>query len=201
MLRNIVKDLLNCLRNAPIVTSRLGECYELRNQLLTINEDTISQLLKSTLIEDSELQLERKAFISGMPSLSKREAKWQHNTSAEQTYGHYLYTLKRLENAVNILIKDENSRSAQIQIDYLPGRQPCATTFNLSIRDKQLLSTITFRSLDIIAGYPYDAILFWNHFHLSALDMLRSASKNISTGNMSFFVSSLHLYCADNISI
>jgi thymidylate synthase len=151
------------------------------------------------IVDLQQLSIEDSIFRSGLPPASTREAKWEHfgKTAPETTYGYHLYTKDRLARAVSVLLTDKHSRSAHIQIDDLPGRQPCATSFNLAIRNNALITTVTFRSMDAIDGYPYDAILFWNHVHLAAIEQLKELKLNIDSGEMVFFVTSFHLYIKD----
>ena len=184
------------IRNAPYVDSRLGKCRELRNVAIEIDATETRRL--SEIVDWAELSKELSCFKEAELPDSAREVKWglRGKTRQETTYGYPLYVQGRLDTAIKTLIADPTSRAAHIQIDYLPGEQPCATSFNLAIREKQLVSTVTFRSMDWVSGYPYDALIFYHLFHVESWIKIERELE-ITLGPMVFFVTSLHLYESD----
>lgn len=184
-----IEEIYARLFEAPIVPSRVGNCHELRNQILTISKNDISHI--EEFVDQDELAIEIDAFYNGVSANSKREFFWGNKPNNAATYGFPLFRQNRLTEVIDKLNADHNTRQAHIQIDYLPQGQPCGTSFNFAIRNNKFLTTITFRSLDAANGLPTDALVFFD-LHQLAHQMI--IDPEIELGDLTFFATSLHLY-------
>lgn len=99
-----------------------------------------------------------------------------------------------LEDVIEKLQKDENSRSAVISIynadkDFVKTKDiPCTETVQFLIRNGRLNMVVNMRSNDCIWGTPYDVFMFTN------LQMVLANTLGVGLGRYYHNVGSMHLY-------
>mgnify|MGYP001574925994 CR=1 FL=1 len=107
----------------------------------------------------------------------------------------------QIESILNLLLKDEHSRRAIIQIYskidtlyYLDSKDiPCNTSLQFLIRKNTLFMIVTARSIDFITGLSIDAIQ-WQFLYLLIYNQLKLTYSNLSVGLIHYNIGSLHVY-------
>lgn len=112
-------------------------------------------------------------------------------------YGFILekkYGFDQIEQVINLLKKDKNTRRAVLNIsdpaiDRINTKDmQCTIAIQFLIRNNKLNTTVYMRSNDIIFGFPYDYIYF------ISLAYYISSKLGIELGTYTHIATSLHLY-------
>lgn len=142
--------------------------------------------------------------------LSKVAKIWQNhldeNGNVNSNYGYQWSQLNQIENVIDELIRDSNTRRAFITI--YDGKQikdstatncgysrdtPCTLNIGFNITDNKLNISVLMRSNDLWYGFCNDQYCFTNLMSL-VLNKLSSKGFNYEPGHYFHFVNNLHIY-------
>ena len=123
----------------------------------------------------------------------------------DYTYSERIATNHQLQNVINTLKEDPNSRRAMVMIfdskDTLESagaqtRIPCSISYQFLIRNNKLMVVYYIRSNDFYKHFPID-IIMTGLIQQWLLGMLHGSYPSLALGSLNYFGGSLHAYKSD----
>ena len=198
------KVIKTLLRDKHVV----GNTKEIENACLIIKKPTLKLIsFPHRNISKKYSEAELKWYWSGdnlCETIGKYAKMWLALTddgiTNNSAYGYILfkkYGINQVEQIIDLLRKDKNSRRAVLNIsDASINRittkdMQCTIAIQFLIRKNKLNMTVYMRSNDVYFGLPYDYIFF------ESLHQYISSQLNINVGIYTHIVTSLHMYERD----
>ena len=146
-------------------------------------------------------EAEWKWYLSGDPDateIAKRAPIWKNymdeNGMVRSNYGWQWLRKNQLQQVINKLIEDKNTRQAVVtiydgkEIGWYQKDTPCTLSVHFQIINDELCMTVNMRSNDLWYGFCNDQYCF------SKLQEMVAAKLEIKVGWYYHFASNLHLY-------
>lgn len=205
-MNRIYLDLCKKLLKAPIV----GNTRELNNykfELKNINYPiaTIRNISKKYLLAELLWYVNERndvEFIGQFASLWKSIS--DDGKTSNSAYGYILgkkYGFSQIEQIIEVLKKDHNSRRAVLNIsdpsiDRVNTKDmQCTVCLQFLLRENKLHCTTYMRSNDVWFGLPYDVVYF------TFLQKYIAYRLGVGFGTYTHFVGSMHMYLRDEENI
>ena len=199
-------DCIRALQHAPAVSSRAGLTKEVLGACLRLNF-TYNNWLWSERRSASPAYAAAELlwYLSGSDDASplmlyapQYKEFCDDGTHAHGAYGARWGQEQQIENALDLLARDPDSRQAVITCwkasDLRDAKNraskdlPCTVSLQLLIRDGMLCMIATMRSNDVWLGMPYDVWCF------TSLQKMLAAALEVAPGWYQHQAGSLHLY-------
>lgn len=188
--------------------TKIGNTLELLNYTITITQPSLENMqFKERKISTKYANAELKWYWSADNSCKTIGAyakKWLAITDDGLTnnsaYGYILfkkYKKNQLEEVIELLQKDKNTRRAVLNIsdpsiDRINTKDmQCTIALQFLIRNDKLQMYVYMRSNDVIFGFPYDYIFF------ESIHQYVAKRLNIQVGEYSHTATSMHIYLTD----
>lgn len=189
-------------------SNRVGNTREIENAIIQINRPSLENItFPFRVISENYSNAELKWYWSADNScetIGKHAKLWlrlsddgKTNNSAYGYILHKKYGFDQLQQIVEVLRKDPNSRRAVLNIsdptiDRVNTKDmQCTVAVQFLLRNNKLNTTVTMRSNDVIFGFPYDYIYFMT------LTKYVAEKLNVEVGTYTHQAISLHLYEKD----
>ena len=200
----IIEDLLN----APEV----GKTQELTNVMIVMKKPSLDNLhFYSRKISLKYAIAELNWYWSGNNSckvIGEHAKKWleisDDGMTSNSAYGYIIfhkYFKNQLEECIDLLFKDKNTRRAVIHLSdpflnkITTKDMQCTMSIQFLLRNDELDMTVYMRSNDVVYGLPYDFIFF------ESIHQYLAKRLNCKVGWYIHNATSLHLYlnCKDKL--
>jgi thymidylate synthase len=203
-----LSEAYNDLLENLMLGDKVNDTLELTNVVLNIEKPSLEVIhFPYRKISENYLISELKWYWSAdnsVETIGKAAKLWYNITDDGQTsnsaYGYILhkkYNYDQLQNVLEVLKNDINSRRAILNISdpqlnkFTTKDLQCTIAIQFLVRNNKLNMTVYMRSNDIVYGLPYDSIYF-----MSIQDYLAN-KLNIKIGSYVHHATSMHLYKKD----
>lgn len=198
------EKIVKKLKKSPII----GNTKEINNAQIVVLNPTLTNIVFpyrnfSQIYCNAELRWYWSADNS-CSTIGKFAKMWlslsDDNITNNSAYGfilHKKYHFDQLQQIINLLKKDKNSRRAVLNIsDPTINRittkdMQCTIAIQFLIRNNKLEETVYMRSNDIYFGFPYDYVYF------ISLGKYIASQLNLTLSKYTHNATSLHMYLRD----
>lgn len=203
-----LSEAYNDLLENLMLGDKVNDTLELTNVVLNIEKPSLEVIhFPYRKISENYLISELKWYWSAdnsVETIGKAAKLWYNITDDGKTsnsaYGYILhkkYNYDQLQNVLEVLKNDINSRRAILNISdpqlnkLITKDLQCTIAIHFLVRNNKLNMTVYMRSNDIVYGLPYDSIYFMSIQNYLATEL------NIEIGSYVHHATSMHLYKKD----